>query len=203
MKLINPSALTTPFQPYNFIKDQLSLGAVALCRNGQYSTLCDDRSFRSFDASVVCNQLGFSAYGECIILTNLSSISSYYLVCLSSGALVVSEFLSDDALEGVLSNFMCNGSESRLIDCLLPLEGSRCPSSTGDVGVVCAPLSSPRDVQCEDGDVRVVGGETVLEGRVEVCLNHAWGTVCSRGFTEDEAHTVCSQLGFPFNGEFR
>lgn len=116
------------------------------------------------------------------------------------GALVVSEFFSDDTLDGVESTVSCNGSESRLIDCPLTLQGS-CPSSTGDVGVVCAPLSSLRDIQCEDGDIRVVGGETVLEGRVEVCLNRAWGTVCSRGFTEDEAHTVCTQLGLPFNGD--
>ncbi len=113
----------------------------------------------------------------------------------------MSEFFSDNTLDGVQSNVSCGGSENRLIDCVFTLQGS-CPSSTGDVGVVCAPLSSPRDIQCEDGDIRVEDGETVLEGRVEVCLNRAWGTVCSRGFTEDEAHTVCTQLGLPFNGEY-
>ncbi len=64
VKLVNPTALTTPLQSYNFIKDQVSRGAVAVCMDGQYSTLCDDRSFQSLDASVVCSQLGFSAYGE-------------------------------------------------------------------------------------------------------------------------------------------
>ncbi len=35
-----------------------------VCVNGQYSTLCDDRSFKSLDASVVCSQLGFSSFGK-------------------------------------------------------------------------------------------------------------------------------------------
>ena len=30
---------------------------------------------------------------------------------------------------------------------------------------------------CEDGEIRLVGGSTVLEGRVEVCINNAWGGV--------------------------
>ena len=120
---------------------------------------------------------------------------------LLSGAVAVSEFFSDNTLTGIQSDVSCNGTESKLTGCGLTIIGS-CSSSDGDVGVVCAPPSAMRDVRCQDGDVRVVGGDTLLEGRVEVCLNRAWGTVCSRGFTEDEAHTVCTQLGLPFNGEW-
>ncbi len=113
----------------------------------------------------------------------------------------MSEFFSDITLTGIQPTVSCNGTESKLTDCGLTIRGS-CSSSDGDVGVVCAPHSTVRGMRCEDGDVRVVGGETLLEGRVEVCVNRAWGTVCSRGFTEDEAHTVCTQLGLPFNGEW-
>ena len=56
--------------------------------------------------------------------------------------------------------------------------------------------------ECEDGDVRLVGGPTVLEGRVEVCLNNAWGAVCHRYyFGAPEARVVCGQLGFQRSGQ--
>ena len=47
---------------------------------------------------------------------------------------------------------------------------------------------------CNNGDVRLVGGANELEGRLEVCINKAWGTVCSEGFSENEANIVCSGL---------
>lgn len=49
---------------------------------------------------------------------------------------------------------------------------------------------------CEDGDVRLVDGSNILEGRLEVCVNHVWGTVCSRGFGTEDAKVVCRKLGF-------
>ena len=48
---------------------------------------------------------------------------------------------------------------------------------------------------CFDGEVRLVGGQTEGEGRVEVCASRAWGTVCSAGFGFQESQIVCRQLG--------
>ena len=50
---------------------------------------------------------------------------------------------------------------------------------------------------CNDSDVRLVGGSFSNKGRLEVCLNSAWGSVCdSVGvFTRDEAKVACRQLG--------
>ena len=49
---------------------------------------------------------------------------------------------------------------------------------------------------CTDEEKRLVGGSTHREGRVEMCTNGRWGTVCNNS-QEGIAGTVCSQLGFP------
>ena len=50
--------------------------------------------------------------------------------------------------------------------------------------------------ECDDGSVRLVGGSGDHEGRVEVCMNQAWGSVCADGWDNTDGDVVCNQLGF-------
>ena len=51
------------FEEYFFIKDELARGRIEVCIGGRYGTICD-HDWSSQDASVICSQLGFSAYGN-------------------------------------------------------------------------------------------------------------------------------------------
>ena len=54
---------------------------------------------------------------------------------------------------------------------------------------------------CTHGDVRLLGGTSDSEGRVEVCVNGVWGTVCDDSWNYQDAQVVCRQLRLPFEGK--
>ena len=57
---------------------------------------------------------------------------------------------------------------------------------------------------CYDGEIRLRGGYDVNQGRVEICYNGVWGTVCDDvGWTDGgsaNAQVVCRQLGLESRG---
>ena len=54
---------------------------------------------------------------------------------------------------------------------------------------------------CTDDEARLVDGPTANKGRLEICRNQAWATVCSSGFGIQESRVVCGQLGFQRYGK--
>ena len=50
------------------------------------------------------------------------------------------------------------------------------------------------------GQIRLIGGSVVYEGRVEICLSGVWGTVCDQQWGSAEAEVACRQLGLLSQG---
>lgn len=61
--------------------------------------------------------------------------------------------------------------------------------------------SDVTETNCSNGEVRLVDHlQTVRDGRVEMCFNRVWGTVCRNQFHRSDAEVVCSQLSFNREG---
>ncbi|KAL5499890.1 hypothetical protein EMCRGX_G011357 [Ephydatia muelleri] len=151
-------------------------GRIEICINNVWGTICDDY-WSDTDANVACRKLGFSRF-------NAVAFSNAHF-----GAGIGSTFLDD---------VICSGSEASLLDCT---RASTVYCYTGhqeDAGVRCY-IDTP-DANCTYGAVRLVGGTTQYEGRVEVCINNQWGTVCDSSWDSTDATTVCKQLGYAYTG---
>ena len=54
---------------------------------------------------------------------------------------------------------------------------------------------------CSDGDLKLVGGASETEGRLEVCFNKRWGTIDGDGWTQTDTQVACKQLGHSTSGK--
>ena len=85
--------------------------------------------------------------------------------------------------------FDCFGDESNILECPKAALSKTCEANASTVGVVCPE-------PCFDGVVRLVDGSDNLEGRVEVCVDGFWSSVCDQSWSTNDATVACKQLGF-------
>ena len=65
----------------------------------------------------------------------------------------------------------------------------------------CYPFIAPG--VCSDGTIQLADGLIEQEGRVEVCIDGVWGTVCDDGWDKTDVHVACQQLGHPELGTYK
>lgn len=49
--------------------------------------------------------------------------------------------------------------------------------------------------------MRLAGGNLDHEGRVEICFNHQFGTICDDHWDRLDAGVICNQLGYSRDGK--
>ncbi|TWW82287.1 Neurotrypsin [Takifugu flavidus] len=125
-----------------------------------------DDQWDDSDAEVVCRQLGFGGVAKAWSWAHFGQGSGPIL--LDAVRCTGNELFLDECSHGNWEQHNCDHME--------------------DAGVSCSPYT--------DGVVRLVGGDSPWEGRLEVLHNGDWGTVCDDHWSQQHAQVVCRQLGY-------
>ncbi|XP_008411857.1 neurotrypsin [Poecilia reticulata] len=154
-------------------------GRLEIFYHGQWGTVCDD-GWTESNSQVVCRQLGYRV-GETLPSEGLD-MNPVPRFGVGSGPILLDDVSCTGKEPSLL---LCNRKEWLRHDC----------THHEDVNIAC---SSERGADSPPASipVRLVGGESSREGRVELFLSGQWGTVCDDGWTDQDAEVVCRQLGY-------
>ncbi len=139
---------------------------------GVWKLVCDDLNSPQLVAAVVCKQLGFSPDGA----VGIEQASA--------------RFGATDSMSFGLDETFCYGYETNLGQCAHnPLSQSDCVPEVEAFGVQCVDTSV-------DYAIRLSGGLSTREGRVEVLHDGIWRMVCDDSSDDNDATVICKDLGF-------
>ncbi|XP_024145323.1 neurotrypsin [Oryzias melastigma] len=155
------------------------VGRLEVFYQGQWGTVCDD-GWTKFNTLVVCRQLGYRI-GETLLLEG-PDIPPGPRFGVGSGPILLDDVNCTGKEPSLL---LCNRREWLRHDC----------THQEDVHIACNPEINGESLPTSF-PVRLAGGESTKEGRVELYLFGQWGTVCDDGWTDQDAEVVCRQLGY-------
>ena len=168
-------------------------GRVEVCLGGLWGTICDN-FWDTPDARVICTQLHLPSEGTSYTCNNVTAFvfTSYPDVVVYIGAIAISYAHFGEGTGPIhISNVYCTGSEDSIFNCSYTTR-HYCGHHE-DASVACP-------IPCNNTDIRLVNGNVKNEGRVEVCLNGVWGTVCDDYWDSNDAMVICRQLGLATTG---
>ncbi|XP_053388146.1 deleted in malignant brain tumors 1 protein-like [Mercenaria mercenaria] len=141
-------------------------GTVQLYHNGVWGTVCHD-SFSTYDARVICRMLGYGLVGSALTSATFG---------IGSGPIW-------------LDDVGCNGNE---------VDIDQCSKNSNKWGVHNCNHNEDAGVRCDTlhMELRLIGGRGNFEGTIDINYQRQWGTICDKGFTNQDAEVVCKMAGF-------